>query len=116
MMRTVKDLKCTVEALEKKTKENEEIKEIIKTQKVIEEVLVANSNAIKRIDREIVEITSKKSVPIVDTLEERIEKELNEVNNVIKGNVVTSMEDTASINKSVDTFIQNISVYLKSNK
>ena len=85
MMRTVKDLKCTVEALEKKTKENDEIKEIIKTQKVIEEVLVANSNAIKRIDREIVEITSKKSVPIVDTLEERTDKEVNEVNNAIKG-------------------------------
>ena len=75
----------STETLEKKTKENEEIKEIIKTQKVIEEVLVANSNAIKRIDREIVEITSKKSVPIVDTLEERIGKEVNEVNNVIKG-------------------------------
>ena len=38
-------------ALEKKTKENDEIKEIIKTQKVIEEVLVSDSNAIKRIDR-----------------------------------------------------------------
>ena len=46
IMKTVKDLKCTVEALEKKTNENEEIKEIIITQKVIEEVLVANSNAI----------------------------------------------------------------------
>ena len=75
----------STEALEKKTKENEEIKEIIKTQKVIEEVLVANSNAIKKIDREIVEITSKKSVPIVDTLEESIEKEVSEVNNVAKG-------------------------------
>ena len=53
---------------------------IIKTQKVTEEVLVA-----KRIDREIVEITSKKSVPIVDTLEESIEKEVNEVNNLVKG-------------------------------
>ena len=85
MMRTLKDLKCTVEVLEKKTKENEEIKEIIKTQKVVEEVLVDNSNAIRRIDREIVEITSKISVPIVDTLEECHEEEVREVNSLRKG-------------------------------
>ena len=84
VFKTVKDLKCTVEALEKKTKEIEEIKEIkeiIKSHKVIEEELIANSNAIKRIEREIVEITSKQSVPIGDTMKEQTEKENNEVNN-----------------------------------
>ena len=84
ILKTVKDLKCTVEALDKRTKENEEIKEIIKTQKVIEEVLVANSDAIKRIDREIVEINSKKARPVVDTVEESTEDEVKDVNNVKK--------------------------------
>lgn len=83
IMKTVKDLKGTVEASEKKTKDNEEIKEIIKTQKVIEEVLAANSAAIKRIDREIVEITSKKSVPPVDASTDS-KDEVKEVDNVKK--------------------------------
>ena len=44
---TIRDLKRNVEALEKKIslKENEEISEIMETQKVIEEVIVANADA-----------------------------------------------------------------------
>ena len=66
VMRTVKDLKVTVEALEKKSisKEDKEIKEIIETQKEIEEVLAANSEAIKRIDREIAKRQNTETVNI----------------------------------------------------
>ena len=48
----VKDLRCTVEDLKKNIlpMENEEIKEILETHKVIDEVVVANSDAIKQID------------------------------------------------------------------
>ena len=52
------------EVIEKKlllTKDNE-IKEIIDTQKVIEGVIVANGDAIKRIDEEIKELTKKTDV------------------------------------------------------
>ena len=54
-MKLVKDLKLTVEALGKKldAKEIDEVKEILDAQKVIDEVIVANSDAIKRIDKEI---------------------------------------------------------------
>ena len=52
---TIKDLKVIIKALEKRIseRENEEIKEILEKQKVIEEVLAANTEAIKRIDVEI---------------------------------------------------------------
>ena len=60
----MKDLKVTVEALEKKTllSEDKEIQEIIKTQRVIEEVLLANSDAIKRIDKEIAKRQNKETI------------------------------------------------------
>ena len=62
IMRTVKDLKATVEALGEKmlTKENEEIKEIMEAQRVVEEVIVANSDALKRIDRDMLRIRDTK--------------------------------------------------------
>ena len=64
VMRTVKDLKGTSEALAKNTlpKEDKEIKEILETQRVIEEVLVANSDAIKRIDKEIAKIQNTETL------------------------------------------------------
>ena len=43
--------------------ENEEIKEIIETQKVIEGVIVANSDAIKQIDLKLKEIIVSKPQP-----------------------------------------------------
>ena len=55
IFRTLKDLKSSVQVLEKKLpqEENKEIKEIIETQKVINEIIVANGDAIKRIDKEL---------------------------------------------------------------
>ena len=59
---TVRDLRRSVEALEKKlsAQENEEIREIMETQKVIEEVIVANADAIKIIKKEIVKMEQAK--------------------------------------------------------
>ena len=59
---TMRDLKATVEALDKRTavEENKEIKEILEAQKVIDEVIVENSDAIKRIDREMKQIMDNK--------------------------------------------------------
>ena len=64
VVKLVKDLKLTVEALGKKldAKEIDEVKEILDTQKVINEVTVANSDAIQRIDREIKDLVMKKKV------------------------------------------------------
>jgi hypothetical protein len=64
VVKLVKDLKLTVEALGKKldAKEIDEVKEILDAQKVIDEVIVAHSDAIKRIDREIKDLVMKKKV------------------------------------------------------
>ena len=61
IFRTVKDLKSSVEALGKKRTqgENDEVKEIIEAQRVIDEVIVANADAIKRIDKELKETELK---------------------------------------------------------
>ena len=81
LVKLVKDLKTSVEALEKKTVPNkqDEVKEIMETQRVIEEVLVANSDAIKRIEKEIVQIMNTKevSLPHSDTIK-TMEKEIKE--------------------------------------
>ena len=63
MIETVKDLKCSVEDLKMKLsiKENEEIREILEIQRVIDEVIVANSDAINRIDKEIKEMINSRS-------------------------------------------------------
>ena len=57
IVKLVKILKSNLESLEKKisNQENDEIREIIETQKVIDEVIVANSDAIRRMDKEIKE-------------------------------------------------------------
>ena len=74
---TVKDLKCSVEALEKKfdargqdgikgkvnsslgCDETIEIRQIIESQKVIDEIIVANSDKIKRLEKEQNELSRK---------------------------------------------------------
>ena len=70
----VKDLKATVENLQKKDQvsENREIQEIIDTQRVIDEIIVANSDCIKRMEKEIKDISVKKakSKVIHDVIEE----------------------------------------------
>ena len=62
MAKLVKDLKCTVESLEQKVsqRENHEIQEIIDTQQVLDEIIVAFSDALRRIEKEMQEIASKK--------------------------------------------------------
>ena len=59
----VKELKCNMENLEKKVsqKESTEIQEIIDTQKVLDEIIVANLDAIKRIEKEMKDIVKNKS-------------------------------------------------------
>ena len=59
----VKDLKGTVENLEKKVsqRENNEIQEIVDAQQMLDEIIVANSDAIKRIEKEMREISKNKS-------------------------------------------------------
>ena len=61
IVQMLKELKSTVEVLGKKnTKEEcDEIQEILDAQKVIDEVIVANADAIKRINKEIKELTDK---------------------------------------------------------
>ena len=50
---TVKDLKCIVDDLKRKiaNQENDEIKKLLAKQKVMDQVINANTEAIKRIDR-----------------------------------------------------------------
>ena len=54
----LKDLKNSVKVLEKRLddKEDKEIKEIIDAQAIIEDILVANDDAIKQMDKEIEEV------------------------------------------------------------
>ena len=56
--RVVKDMKSQVEAIEQKLalKDLDAIREIIDAQKVVDEILVDNSNAMKMIDRELKEL------------------------------------------------------------
>ena len=75
--RMVKDLKDSVETLEIKVdaKESKEIKEILETQKVIDEVIVANSDAIKRIDKEIKQLTKVKTTKSEVETSDKVETE-----------------------------------------
>ena len=59
----VKELKTTVENMQKENEvsENDEIQEIIDAQQLLDEIIVANSDAIKRIEKEIKEIAVNKS-------------------------------------------------------
>jgi hypothetical protein len=59
LVKLAKDLKTSVEALEKKTVPNkkDEVKLIMETQRIVGEIIVANSDAIKRINKEIEELT-----------------------------------------------------------
>jgi hypothetical protein len=92
IVKLVKDLKVSVEELQNKalTKEKEsekyEINEILEAQKVIDEILVANCDAIKRIDREIQTILKSKNMTNVQketfkkvTVDEPKESERNKV-------------------------------------
>ena len=75
LAKLVKDIKCSVENLEKKEqlKEDNDIQEIVEAQQVIDAIIVANSDAIKRIDKEIKDISVNKLVKEVhhDIIEEK---------------------------------------------
>lgn len=58
--------------MEKKIEPKDEIKEILEAQEVIDEIIVANSDAIKRIDKEIEEMAKSRSVS--NNLEETVVK------------------------------------------
>ena len=73
IVKAFKDLKATVKALEEKVQkdvkaleekvegaQNHEVREIIKSQKMLEELISANSNNIKSIDQEIKKLQSEK--------------------------------------------------------
>ena len=53
--KAIKDLTERVKVIEEKRTEDEDkdIKEIVETQRVIDEILVSNSDAIKRLNREL---------------------------------------------------------------
>ena len=55
MVKMFKEFKASMDALEKKVNKNheEEIQELVKTQKMLNDLVVTNSEAIKRIDVEI---------------------------------------------------------------
>ena len=103
----VKDLKHTVEGLEKRliVKELEELKEILDAQKVIDEVIVANSDAIKRIDREIMELTKHKMTKVPkDTLKNVAGDAIVEK---VKKSADIILEDSVNAKVTVDLFTQN---------
>jgi hypothetical protein len=62
VVKLVKGLKASVKSLESKRipKEINESKEILEVQRVIDEIIVVNADAIKRMDREMKEIKEKK--------------------------------------------------------
>ena len=68
IVKLVKCLKTNVEELQKKDipkekeVEKDEVKETLEAQRVIDEVLVANCDAIKRIDMDIQRMTKSKNV------------------------------------------------------
>ena len=58
---TVKDLKTSVETLQKRFEQNQtsEVEEIVETQRVLDEIVVANSDAIKQIKSEMANLKHK---------------------------------------------------------
>ena len=63
IVKALKDLKASVKALEDKTPKShdEDIKELVDSQKILQQIIEANSDAIKRIDVEILKIGNDKA-------------------------------------------------------
>ena len=108
---TIKDLKSKVEDLNGKFKEHEtmEVQEIIKTQRVIDEIVVANSDAIQNIKSEILSIKGGKKVGEVNNMNEKVVNRHDEmaekqvmIDNTIKKN-------SESI-KAIDEEIKRIAI------
>ena len=70
LVKLVKDLKTSVEALEKKEIPNEkdEVKEILEAQKVIDKIIASNTESIKRADKEINELKSLERHTFIEML------------------------------------------------
>ena len=74
---TVKDLKCSMDRLEKKVDEREavDIKDIIKQQEALEKVISANADAIKRLDEELVR---RKEENVLEEVPKDIDEPVND--------------------------------------
>ena len=106
IVKLVKDLKGTVEALQEKSvpTEAEEIKEILDAQRIIDEIIVANSDAIRRIDREIKELTEQK-MPT---------KGQNDGDNVVKAKTKHTANKVSEADKASNNAIEKDGVDLVS--
>ena len=76
--KAISDVKAGLKVLVEKgnNKKNEELKEILDSQKIIDEIIVSNTDAIKRFDKEIKLIESDKPKMVIvdrDTKEETME-------------------------------------------
>jgi predicted nucleic acid-binding Zn-ribbon protein len=74
---TLKALKEAVETLQKNTaaKENDSIKDILERQKVVEDGIASNGDALSRIDKEIDELSNKLKVTKDGINNQNVEKE-----------------------------------------
>ena len=91
VVKLVKDLKLAVEALHKKDKVDE-IQEILDAQTVIDEIIVANSDSIKNIDKEIKELINNKTKAEtadgfvkIDTVDKKVKESNNSENLEVSG-------------------------------
>ena len=69
IIKAFKGFKVSLDALEKKVNKHqeEEIKELIKTQKMLNDIVVSNSEAIKQIDIEIKRLENEREAAKVDS-------------------------------------------------
>ena len=73
VVKALRDLSASVKKLEEKSEndENKELQEILKSQEMIDRIIVENSDSIKRLDREIAKLEKEK--PKVDEPKEALE-------------------------------------------
>ena len=100
IVKAFKEMKSHFKALEEKVEEaqNHEVREIIKSQKMLEELISANSNDIKSIDQEIKKLKTEK---LEADLKRRGQKRKTSKRNV---NILT--EDIANLKWTVNSHIQ----------
>ena len=91
LVRTILDLKSRVEFLEKKGEENKNLGE---RKQVIEESISANSDAVKRLEKEITSIIKDKNKKKVDEAIKRLDDEIKDIK---KGAMKVILGEEASI-------------------
>ena len=106
---TVKDLKCNVEDLKRKFVETKmgDVKEIIETQRVIDEVVVANSDAIKQLKSEFRQMKCTECAVENDKGTAQNEDAIKEILEKQKGIDESIFKNSDSI-KIIDEEIKNI--------